>query len=192
VHAFEPKPGLWDGPYHGIDFGFASDPGTMVRLWIWEGDLWLEYEAQGLGVDNDDLPALWDTIPDARNYIARADCSRPETISHVKRHGYTRVTACKKWSGCEEDGIRHLQNYKTIHIHPRCELAVEEAKGWRWKADRITGDPLTVTTGKFDNTWAACRYALEPIILHGIKDNTPPEPEEEFYGYSGPQGWMSA
>lgn len=178
VREFTPVDGLWDGPYHGIDFGFSQDAGTMVRVWIWEGDLYLEYEAAGLEVDTDDLPALWDEIPGARGYVARADCSRPETISAVKRLGYNRVLACKKWSGCEEDGIAHLRSYKNIVIHPRCKLAVEEAKNWSWKKDRLTGDILRVTTGKFDNTWAAVRYALEPIILFGLKQDLPPEEED--------------
>ena len=193
IHEFEAVPGLWDGPYHGIDFGFAVDHGTMVRLWIWEGDLWIDYEAAGLEVDTCDLPALWDTIPGARNYIARADCARPETISEVKRGGYTRVVACKKWSGCEKDGIDHLRKYKTIHIHPRCELAAHEAKHWSWKKDRLTGDILPETTGKFDNTWAAARYALEPIILHGMKKAPRVEEEEEFRyrSFGGAQSWMA-
>lgn len=178
VKEFTPVDGLWDGPYHGIDFGFSQDAGTMVRVWIWEGDLYVEYEAAGLEVDTDDLPALWDEIPGARNYVARADCSRPETISAVKRLGYNRVLACQKWSGCEEDGIAHLRSYKNIIIHTRCKLAIEEAKNWSWKKDRLTGDILRVTTGKFDNTWAAVRYALEPIIMFGLKHALPPEEED--------------
>jgi phage terminase large subunit len=192
VREFQPVAGLWDGPYHGIDFGFSQDAGTMVRLWIWEGDLYVEYEAAGLEVDTDDLPALWDEIPGAREYVARADCARPETISAVKRHGYQRVVACKKWPGCEEDGIAHLRTYKKIVIHPRCKLAIEEAKLWAWKKDRLTGDILRVTTGKFDNTWAAARYALEPIILHGVVNKAPVEEEDEFPGMPRrAKGWMS-
>ena len=192
VKEFEPVPGLWDGPYHGIDFGFSQDAGTMVRLWIWEGDLYLEYEAAGLEVDTDDLPPLWDEIPGARDYVARADCSRPETISAVRRAGYNRVIACKKWKGCEEDGIDHLRTYKNIVIHPRCKLAVEEAKLWSWKKDRLTGDILRVTTGKFDNTWAAARYALEPIIMFGLTNKADDIAEDDgFYaGIRSSQGWM--
>jgi phage terminase large subunit len=178
VKEFTPIEGLWDGPYHGIDFGFSQDAGTMIRMWIWEGDLYIEYEAAGLEVDNDDLAPLWDTIPGARNYIARADSSRPETISHVRRAGYNRVVACEKWKGCEEDGIDHLRTYKSIVIHPRCELAIQEAKLWSWKKDRLTGDILRVTTGKFDNTWAAARYGLEPIIKFGIKNRVGEEEED--------------
>ena len=192
VKEFTPVHDLWDGPYHGIDFGFSQDQGTMIRLWIWEGDLYLEYEAAGLEVDTDELPALWDEIPGARGYVARADCSRPETISAVKRAGYNRVTACKKWPGCEEDGIDHLRSYKRIVIHPRCPLAIQEAKLWSWKKDRLTGDVLRVTTGKFDNTWAAARYSLEPIIMHGIAKKPMEQEPDEFPGMQPTSNsWMS-
>lgn len=194
VHEFSAVEGLWDGPYHGVDFGFSQDAGTMVRCWIWEGDLWIDYEAAGLEVDTDDLPELWDQIPGARNYIARADCSRPETISGVRRLGYNRVVPCQKWTGCEADGIQHLRSYKAIHIHPRCTLAIDEAKNWSWKKDRLTGDILAVTTGKFDNTWAAVRYALEPIIRFGLQQAVKAPEIEEFPGMvprQSPHGWMA-
>jgi phage terminase large subunit len=190
VQEFAPKAGLWDGPYHGIDFGFAQDLGIMVRCWIWEGDLYIEYEAAGLEIETDMLPALWDTIPEARNYTARADNSRPETISQVKRLGYTRVIGCKKWKGCEEDGIEHLRSYRNIIIHPRCVETAKEASNWSWKRDRLTGDILPQTTGKFDNSWSAIRYALEPIIMHGLKKPDLPE-EDDFESRMARQGRMT-
>lgn len=193
VQEFTPKPELWDGPYQGIDFGFAQDPGTMVRCWIWEGDLYLEHEAFGLEVDTDLLPSLWDEIPNARSYMARADNSRPETISLVNRLGYNRVVACQKWTGCEKDGIEHLRSYKNIIIHPRCPEAAKEARLWSWKKDRLSGDILPETTGKFDNTWAAVRYALEPIILGQVKKFKPQRPDPDpFNNYRPASGWMSA
>lgn len=192
VQEFVSKPGLWDGPYHGIDFGFAQDLGIMLQLWIWEGDLYIEHEAAGLEVDTDLLPALWDTIPGARDYIARADNSRPETISQVKRLGYQRVIPCQKWKGCEEDGIEHLRSYKNIIVHPRCKETAKEFGLWSWKRDRLTGDILPQTTGKFDNAASACRYALEPIILHGLKKVEEHNPsDDEFFGSRSSEfGWM--
>ena len=179
VQEFTPKPGLWDGPYQGIDFGFAQDLGTFVRCWIWEGDLYIEYESAGLEIDTDLLPSYWDDIPGARDFIARADCSRPETISQVRRLGYHRVTGCYKWTGCEKDGIDHLRSYKAIIIHPRCVEAAKEARLWSWKKNK-GGDILPETTGKFDNTWAAVRYALEPIILNGLQKGLPASEEDEY------------
>ena len=190
VQEFTPKPGLWDGPYHGIDFGFAQDLGIMLRLWIWEHDLYIEYEAAGIEVETDLLPALWDQIPNARDYVARADCSRPETISQVKRLGYKRVVPCVKWTGCEQDGIEHLRSYQSIVIHPRCPETAKEAASWSWKRDRLTGDIKPETTGKFDNSWSAARYALEPIILHGKKDKAE-EPDEEQFNRPYTKSWMA-
>lgn len=184
VQHFEAVPGVWDGPYFGIDFGFAKDMGTMVKMWIWEGDLYLEYEAAGLEVETDLLPSLWDTIPGARDHIARADCARPETISQVKRLGYKRVVQCRKWTGCEKDGIEFLRSFQSIIIHPRCSLATEEARLWSWKTDRLTGDILPETTGKHDNTWAAARYGLEPLIT-ARKRIEFVEEQDEYAGYRG-------
>lgn len=179
VQSFDPIPGLWDGPYHGIDFGFARDPGVMVRCWIWEGDLYVEHEAWGLEVETDLLPSLWDTIPNARDYVARADCSRPETISQVKRLGYKRVVGCKKWSGSIKDGVEHLRSYQQIVIHPRCVQTAQEARLYSWKTDRLSGDILPEPLDKHNNCIDAIRYALEPIILHGVKDQAVEE-EREF------------
>ncbi len=181
VQEFEPKP-AWDGPYFGIDFGFALDLGIMVKCWIWEGNLYVEYEAAGLEVETDLLPALWDTIPGGRDHVARADNSRPETISQVKRLGYKRVIGCQKWTGCEKDGIEHLRSYQSIIVHPRCVETAKEFGLWSWKRDRLTGDILPQTTGKYDNAASAIRYALEPIIMHGVRTAEPEQEVEEFPG----------
>lgn len=186
----------WDGPYQGIDFGFAQDPGVFTRSWIWEHDLYVEYEAFSLEVETDLLPAFWDDIPDARKYVARADCSRPETISQVKRMGYKRVIACEKWPGCAEDGIEYLRSFRNIIIHPRCPETAREARLWSWKTDKLSGDILPKTTGKFDNSFDSIRYALQPMIQARLKKPvTKPKAEEveEFPGMSrgaSQHGWM--
>jgi len=197
VQDFEAKPGLWDGPYHGIDFGFAQDPGVMIRCWIWEQDLYIDFEAWGLEIETDLLPSLWDGIPGARNYLARADCSRPETISQVRRLGYSRVIACQKWAGCEKDGIEFLRSFRHIIVHPRCPETAREFRLWSWRRDRLSGDILPLTTGKYDNAAAALRYALEPLIMGHTKKEAekPPTTEEEFPGMHPPRprahGWMA-
>src|SRR5207244_1240381 len=75
------KPG-WTGPYFGADWGFSTDPDTLVKLWRDSTRLYLEYEAYGVGVSLNDIPALWSVVPDAKKHMIRADNSRPETIFH--------------------------------------------------------------------------------------------------------------
>jgi hypothetical protein len=51
---------------------------------------------------------------------------------------------------------------------------------------------MNVTTGKFDNTWAAVRYALEPIIMNGIKSKVDEDEAPEFPGMPPRRGSWSA
>ena len=56
IKEFEVNPSnvhLWDGPYFGIDFGFAMDPTTGVKCWIKDDCLWIEYEAGKVGLELD-------------------------------------------------------------------------------------------------------------------------------------------
>jgi phage terminase large subunit len=187
VEPFEPAAD-WYGPYQGADWGFSSDPTVMVRSWITgepkslERELWIEKEVYGIGVDNDFLPELFDRIPGSRNYVTRADNARPEQISHMRRHGFPKFTAAPKWKGSVEDGISHLRGYKRIVIHPSCVHAIDEAKAWSWKTDRLTGDVLPVLVDGNDHVVDSIRYSLSPIIrqraMHDSGLRTPVGAEE--------------
>lgn len=71
--------------YYGADWGFSQDPTVLMRCFIMDNRLFIDYEAYGIGVDLDDIPALFDTVPESRKWIIRADNSRPETIRHIKK-----------------------------------------------------------------------------------------------------------
>jgi len=163
IESFEPGPD-WNGPYFGGDWGFAQDPTTLVKCWIHDLELFIEYEVYGIGVEINDTPELFDHIPDARKYVVRADCARPETISYLQKHGYGKCVACKKWKGSVEDGIAHLRSFKRIVIHPRCIHTVQEARLWSFKRDRLTNDILPELIDENNHIWDAVRYALEPLI----------------------------
>jgi phage terminase large subunit len=169
VESFEPGEG-WFGPYQGADWGFAVSPTVLVRCWVTgdpdslERELWIEHEAFGVGVDINETPELFDSIPDAREYVTRADSARPETVSHMKQHGYHRMESCKKRPDSVKDGIAHLRGYKRIVIHPRCVHAIEQAGLWKFKQDAKTGDVLPILIKLHDDIFDACRYSLEPLI----------------------------
>lgn len=178
VQKFNPDD-TWDGPYQGIDWGFAEDPTVLVRCWISNAissdgrrvvgqNLWISNEVYGTGVDNDQLAEFFDSIPDARKYTSRADSSRPETIRHVNNHGYPNVKAANKWQGSVEDGIRHLRGYKKIIIHTDCPWTADEAKNYKYKVDQRSEDVLPIIVDKHNHCIDAIRYALEPIIRKEI------------------------
>lgn len=155
----------WDGPYLGLDFGFANDPTAAVKCWVYENRLYVEYEAGRTKLELDDTADyLKARIPDIERYVIRADSARPESISYLARHGLSRVEAVKKWPKSVEDGIAHLRSYQEIIIHPRCEQTVKEARLYSYKTDRQSGDVLPVVVDAYNHFIDAIRYALEPMI----------------------------
>ena len=164
VQEFEPGDD-WNGPYHGADWGFASDPTTLVKLWIYENRLYVERESVAVRLELDHTADRWKVdVPECDRYIVRADSARPESISHVKRTGIPRLVAAPKWQGSVEDGIAHLRSYEKIVIHPRCENAIKEARLWRYKQDELTGDVLPILIKGNDHCWDGARYGLAEHI----------------------------
>ncbi|MEQ4911379.1 phage terminase large subunit [Proteus terrae] len=157
---------LWkkaDRLLFGADFGFAKDPNTLLRQFILNDCLHIEYEVYGIGVELDHMPAFYDKIPESRKWPIKADSARPETISYLKRQGFN-ISAAKKWQGSVEDGITHLRGFKQIIIHPRCKETAKEARLYSYKTDRITGEVLPVIEDKNNHCWDAVRYGLDGYI----------------------------
>ena len=168
IEAFTPQP-HWAGPYQGVDWGFANDPTFATRWWVdntfregMKKRLYCEYEAVGAGVDMDDIPTLFGKIPDFKKYKIRADNSRPETISHVRRMGFD-IEPAEKWAGSVEDGVEWFKQFEII-LHPRCVHMHEEARLYAYKVDKLTGDVLPVIVDKFNHGWDSGRYAMDRLI----------------------------
>jgi phage terminase large subunit len=155
----------WDGPYQGGDFGFAQDPTAAVRVWVHDGRLYVEREAGKIGLELDDTAAfVAGRIDRFAEYVTRWDSSRPESISHLRRHGLPRTEAVEKWKGSVEDGIAFLRSFREIVIHPRCVETIKEARLYSYKKDRLTGDVLPDIVDANNHYIDAIRYALGPMI----------------------------
>lgn len=155
----------WNGPYYGIDWGFSNDPMRMVRVWVADNKLWIEKEVNGLRVDINKIPfVLKNGDPHCHKYTARADNSRPETISYVQQHGLPKVVACRKGAGSVEEGISFIRSFDEIVINPSCKHTIEEARLYSYKIDKMSGDILPDIVDAYNHSWDAVRYALEPLI----------------------------
>lgn len=154
----------WNGPYLGADFGFAQDPSTLTVCWVYDNVLYVEHEAYGVGVEIDQLGVMYEkAYPRAKEYVIRADCSRPETISYIARQGF-RIEGCDKWPGSVEDGVTHMRSYDKIVIHTRCEHTADEASRYSYKVDKNTGDVLPDIVDKHNHCMDAIRYGIGPLI----------------------------
>lgn len=163
VEEFEDDIEGMDGPYYGLDFGFAQDPTFTVRCFIKDEVLYISHELSRIGLEIEDTYDAVSTIPGSLESKIRADSARPETISHLKNKGL-KVEGVEKWKGSVEDGITVIRSFKKIKIHPRCKNMIQEARLYSYKVDRLTGDVLPVILDKHNHGWDAVRYALAPFI----------------------------
>lgn len=164
VDEFEPGPG-WDGPYQGLDFGFAQDPTAAVQVWIHAGKLWVRREAGKPKLELDDTTSfICDRMPGFEQQVTRADCARPESISYLRRHGLPRIEAVEKWQGSVEDGIAFLKAFNEIVIHPDCEQTAREFRLYSYKVDRLSGDIRPDILDANNHFIDAIRYAVTPMI----------------------------
>jgi len=162
--------------YHGQDFGYSQDPNATVRCYEVEyereitvngetkmrkeRDLYIDMESFGRAELND-LPALIAKIPTTKKWKVYADCSRPETISHVKSQSGINIQAAEKWQGSVEDGIAYIKGYRRIYIHKtNCPEMAKEATNYKWKVDPRTAEILPVPVDAHNHGWDAVRYAL--------------------------------
>ncbi|HDL4951099.1 TPA: PBSX family phage terminase large subunit [Mannheimia haemolytica] len=161
---FVPNPDF-DGPYYGLDFGFAQDPTAAVKCWVFNGDLYIEFEAGKVGLELDDTADfIAKGVPQIADHVVRADSARPESISYLKRHGLPRIIGVEKWKGSVEDGIEHIKSYGKVFIHPRCQQTLNEFRLYSYKTDRLSGDVLPVVIDAHNHFIDALRYALTPLM----------------------------
>ena len=153
--------------FYGADWGFANDPTAVIRCFIQEQCLYIDYESGGIGVEFEELPALFDVIPDIRRWEIRADSARPETISYMSRQQF-KIKPCPKWKGSVEDGIEYIRSFRKIYVHPRCKHTYEEFKFYSYKQDKNTGDVLPIVLDKDNHYMDALRYALNPYIQKNV------------------------
>ncbi len=149
--------------YMGADFGYANDPTAVGRMFTKDNCLFIDHEAYGVGVEIEELPALFDSVPLIRKWRVVADSARPETISYLSSKGFC-IDGAKKGKGSVEDGIMFLRSFEKIIIHPRCPGAIGDFKNYKWKVDRVTNRILPIPAQGSDHWPDLARYALEDYI----------------------------
>lgn len=144
----------------GADWGFSIDPTVLVQCYIEGRKLYVCHEAYRIGCEIVDTPALFLSLPDSEKWPMVADSARPETISHLQRNGFPKITAAIKGAKSLEEGIEFLRNYDIV-VHPRCKHVIDELTMYSYKTDPLTGEVLGVLEDKNNHTIDALRYACE-------------------------------
>lgn len=148
--------------FHGADWGFAADPTVGNRAFIRDNTLYIDREFHGERTDIEELPALFEEIPEIRRWAVVADSARPELIRFMRRKGFI-VKPSKKWAGSVEDGVDVLRSFRIV-VHTRCVHTAEEFRLYSYQQDSLTGEVLPLLVDKNNHHMDSLRYALEKVI----------------------------
>lgn len=171
----------------GADWGYSIDPSVLIRCSIDGNRLYVDYEAYMIGCEIVNLPDLFDRVPEARKWFITADSARPETISHMRSHGYPKMNQAVKGKGSVEEGIAFLQSFDIV-VHPRCVHLIDELTMYSYKTDPLTGQVLPILEDKNNHVIDALRYACE-----GARRAKPlPKKLAPVFVPRGPQGFLGA
>lgn len=169
VDVFEPEAD-WDGPYHGLDFGYSVDPTAATQCYIHHNVLYIRRESGKVGLDLDEMgDYLTRDIPRIAMHVIRADSARPETIAYLKKHGFPQVIGAKKGKGSVEDGIEFMKSFDKIVVHADCPETLREFRLFSYKVDRLSGDILPVIVDAHNHYIDSIRYALEPLMKQRVR-----------------------
>lgn len=164
----------------GADWGFSVDPTVLIRCYVKGRTLYIDHEAYEVGCEIENIPLLFQQIPDSERWPIVADSQRPDTIDYVRRHGYPKIYSATKGKGSIEDGIEWLKNYDII-VHPRCIHTIDELTMYSYKVDKDTGKVLPILEDKNNHVIDALRYANEGYRRAKVtQEYQPIEFESEF------------
>lgn len=172
----------------GADWGFSVDPTVLVQAYIVGRKLYVPYEAYRVGCDIVDTPALFMSLPDSEKWPMVADSARPETINHMRKNGFPKITSAIKGPKSVEEGVEFLKSFDIV-VHPRCKHTIDELTLFSFKTDQLTGEVMPVLEDKDNHVIDALRYALE-----GARRAKPKRTDEEkaaVHDMYHEQGWMS-
>lgn len=144
----------------GADWGYSIDPSVLVRTSIEGNRLYIDHEAYLIGCEIMQLPDLFDRVPESRKWFITADSARPETISHMQKHGYPKISPAIKGARSLEEGVAFLQSFDIV-VHPRCQHVIDELTLYSYKMDPLTNKVLPVLEDKNNHCIDAIRYACE-------------------------------
>ena len=172
----------------GADWGFSVDPSVLIRCAIDGNRLYVDYEAYMVGCEIVNLPELFMSVPEAEKWPITADSARPETISHMQKHGFPRIRAAIKGAKSLEEGVEFLKSFDIV-VHPRCKHLIDELALYKYKVDKDTGDVLPILEDKDNHVIDALRYACEGARRAVKKRKEEAPARKDMPAIAG--GWMS-
>jgi phage terminase large subunit len=146
----------------GIDFGFTTDPATIVKVGVESEYIYIEELLYEHGLTNSDLIQRMNTIGIGAFDIIFADSAEPKSVEELRRAGYSNISGCTKGADSIRNGIDWMLSHK-LRIVRGSNHTISEFQNLQW-AKTSSGDNIAKPMPGNDHTVDGVRYALNNHI----------------------------
>jgi phage terminase large subunit len=146
----------------GLDFGYTDLFGATLCT-LRGNSLYISHEAVMKNAGIDVYPTLLSQLPNAEKLQIIADSSRPESIKYIREHGFPKIFGSLKGPNSVAEGIKWMQSYDEIVIHPRCTHTIEAFGKYSYDVDKRTGIVKQTVNHAFSDVPDSARYAVEAL-----------------------------
>jgi phage terminase large subunit len=147
----------------GMDFGYVSDPSTLIcsLIDVANRKLYIFDELYEKGLLNNELAERVTELGYAKERII-ADSAEKKSIEELRGYGLRRIKAAAKGAGSIQTGIQYVQQFDII-VHPTCSHTIDEFENYSYKKDKATGKYTNQPIDNYNHLIDALRYSLEPF-----------------------------
>lgn len=150
---------------YGMDYGYSTDPTTIVKLALCQGQLYGELLLYETGLTNPDISNELDRLGVSKGLrtgtIIMADSAEPKSIKELRNLSW-RVRPCKKGADSIRNGINSVKSYGSLNL-VYSELWKQEQQKYVWTTDRRDGIVKNKPVDKWNHIWDAFRYGEQGI-----------------------------
>lgn len=150
---------------YGMDFGFTNDPSTLIAVYRFNGELYLNELIYQTKLTNSDLIARLKELGIKSNEMIVADSAEPKSIEDLRRASF-RIEGAKKGADSIRNSIDTLQAFK-LNITKSSINLIKELRNYKWVTDndgKATSQPID----SYNHAIDAIRY----VALNRLKKTT--------------------
>jgi len=119
---------------YGVDFGFSSDPTTIVEVKKHGRHLWLKELLYETGLTNDDLSSIMTNLGISKTARIIADSAEPKSIETLRRLGWRNITGASKGPDSIRKGIDTIKSHQ-VYVDPESSNLIDEYNLYSWSKD---------------------------------------------------------
>lgn len=150
---------------YGMDFGFTNDPSTLIAVYRYNGELYINELIYQTKLTNSDLIIKLRELGIKPHEMIVADSAEPKSIEDLRRAQF-RVEGAKKGADSIRNSIDTLQAFK-LNVTKSSVNLIKELRNYKWVTDN-DGKPTSQPIDSYNHGIDSLRY----VALNRLKKST--------------------